>query len=258
LLLGVSLGAFYLNASSSERMNFLFEALGAHPQGDFVLDSLSTLEVSAMDTGEISSLTQVFEHIVSLASYMPSLAHISVHGPTKGSLMQHPTVFLPKLASAVNSLPSRFSEVNVVVHPDSIPDPVLYAETLQPRGRVLVENSSSIRSDLAGSVPLLQLASSLPSPGFCFDVSHALDVFSFSEALELFEVLYLSAPINYMHIGCINGPGSSTELASTELLFLRQVCSEYDLSSTSLVYEKIFSSAFDFTRNMLLLTEFTN
>lgn len=119
------------------------------------------VELSALSESELPGLT-VF---LSEARDLP-FRYISVHAPSKG--MELPE---DELVRGLMDLPRWIDAV--VVHPDVIRDPAVYA----PMGRRLVlENMDRRKGDGRTADELGAYFDALPMAGLCFDIAHASSI----------------------------------------------------------------------------------
>jgi Xylose isomerase-like TIM barrel len=153
--------------------------LGHHPvgastgymvgsRGDWprLLDEASRVSSFAV---ELTALRE--DELPGLLKYLsdaPTLPfrYVSVHGPSKARQMPE-----EELAALLAELPPFVSAI--VLHPDQIGDPRLYARL---GSRLVIENMDSRKTSGQTSEDLAQLFEVLPEAGFCFDVAHAWTV----------------------------------------------------------------------------------
>jgi hypothetical protein len=119
------------------------------------------VELTALGEDELPALLSFLEGEPPLP-----FRYVSVHGPSKARRMPE-----SELVARLARLPA-FVDV-IVLHPDQIQDPTLYA----PLGdRLLIENMDSRKSAGKHGAELEPLFGELPEAGFCFDVAHAWTV----------------------------------------------------------------------------------
>jgi hypothetical protein len=150
--------------------------LGHHPVGastGYMLDHRGDWPRLVEEASRVSSfaveLTALGEdELPALLAFLkggPSLPfrYVSVHGPSKGRQMPE-----RELVTLLAELPAFVDAI--VLHPDEIEDPSLYAVL---GGRLLIENMDSRKSAGKNDVELEPFFDQLPEAGFCFDVAHA-------------------------------------------------------------------------------------
>jgi hypothetical protein len=153
---------------------------------------------------EFAALSE--DELPPLAAYLASgvelpFRFLSVHAPTK-----HRRMGERKLVSALAELPASVDAI--VIHPDTIEDPSLYA----PLGRRLaIENMDARKRAGRTAAELEPLFDALPDAGLCFDVAHA---WSIDPAMEEAERLLdrFAGRLCHVHVSSLGPDGHHVPL----------------------------------------------
>lgn len=145
---------------------------------------------------ELSALAE--PELEALANYLakqPSLPfrYLSIHGPSKARELDEEQLVesLVRLAASADA---------VVMHPDTIEDPVAY----RPLGRkLLLENMDARKQAGRTAEELRPFFDELPDAGFCFDVAHAWSIDpEMAVATELLDEL--SDRLGHVHLSSLS------------------------------------------------------
>lgn len=116
------------------------------------------IELSALRTHEMAPLLELISHLV-----LDGFQHVSVHAPSAFTAAEEPAI-----AAALRPVANR--GWRVVVHPDTLHDPRLWAGF---GDRLCIENMDR-RKPVGRTVhELSPVFARLPQASFCFDVAHA-------------------------------------------------------------------------------------
>ena len=122
--------------------------------------SVDVVELSALSGRELVPLGRFLESDVAV---LGGYNHVSVHAPSKGWASS-----TGALIDALIALPGLVR--GIVVHPDSMGEPELYAALDE---RLWLENMDTRKHDGRTVEELARYFDLLPHAGFCFDIAHA-------------------------------------------------------------------------------------
>jgi Xylose isomerase-like TIM barrel len=153
--------------------------------------SVFAAEFVAMSEDELPALLDYLGSGVELP-----FRFLSVHAPTKHRRMGE-AEFVDTLAALPGCVDA------VVVHPDTIEDPSLYARIGR---RLAIENMDSRKRDGRTVEELAPLFAALPDAGFCFDVAHA---WSIDPTMEVADRLLdrFAGRLCHVHVSSIGADG---------------------------------------------------
>ena len=159
--------------------------------------SVFAAEFAALSEDELPALVRYLDSGVELP-----FRFLSVHAPTKQRRMSE-----ADLVAQLAALPASVDAI--VVHPDLIEDPSLYARV---GARLAIENMDARKPTGRTVEELEPLFEALPDAGFCFDVAHA---WSIDPTMEEGERLLdrFAGRLCHVHVSSIDELGHHMPLA---------------------------------------------
>lgn len=159
--------------------------------------SVFAAEFAALSEDELPALVRYLDSGVELP-----FRFLSVHAPTKQRRMSE-----AELVAQLAALPASVDAI--VIHPDLIEDPSLYARV---GARLAIENMDARKPTGRTVEELEPLFEALPDAGFCFDVAHA---WSIDPTMEEGERLLdrFAGRLCHVHVSSIDELGHHMPLA---------------------------------------------
>lgn len=177
----------------------------ADQRGDWPALAWEALRTSVF-AAELAALSE--DELPGLIAYLGSgvelpFRFLSVHGPVKQRRMSE-----AEMVATLSELPSWVDAI--VVHPDLIEDPSLYARL---GSRLAIENMDARKRTGRTAYELQPLFDALPDAGLCFDVAHA---WSIDPTMEEGERLLdrFAGRLRHVHVSSLDAVGCHAPLTA--------------------------------------------
>ena len=164
---------------------------------DAARTSVFAVELAALSEDELPGLVEYLGSGVDLP-----FRFLSVHAPVK-----HRRTTERELVDVLAGLPASVHAI--VVHPDTIEDPALYAQLGR---RLAIENMDARKEDGRTVEELEPLFEALPDATFCFDVAHAWSIDPTMEEAERLLDSY-AGRLCHVHVSSLDEDGHHMPLA---------------------------------------------